>query len=150
MREDPKKMGKSKPGGGERYVPGENSSRRFISRVTNDTLIALDAFLKSKVTTIPSVERALEPEIHSRNCPCRYIYLGEDTKMNLSYKLFLNIRIYISINRSVNRSYDTKQPIFTSVFDNLPMGSSLRISYIWRISACKFHFCRRFALRPVT
>lgn len=97
MREDPKKMGKSKPGGGERYVPGENSSRRFISRVTNDTLIALDAFLKSKVTTIPSVERALErePEIHSRNCPCRYIYLGEDTKMNLSYKLFLNIRIYI-------------------------------------------------------
>lgn len=43
-------MGKSKVDG-ERNVPGENCSRRFISRVTNDTLIAVasTAFLKAKL-----------------------------------------------------------------------------------------------------
>lgn len=53
-------MGKSKPRvDGECNVPGENCSRRFISPVTNDTLIAVasTAFLKAKFP-IPSVERA--------------------------------------------------------------------------------------------
>lgn len=54
MREDPaevRKWEKVSPVDGERNVPGENCSRRFISRVTNDTLITVAStpFLKAKL-----------------------------------------------------------------------------------------------------